>query len=78
MPDLAPGVPSADDDVDVPVEQGIEPGESLGGKTIQLVVPEIGDARLRNSEPLRGRGLTDRSLMADSPGQTAISSRIVS
>src|SRR3990172_5101058 len=58
MPGLVRIVPWANDDVDVPVEQGDESDEPLGRKTTQLVVPEVGDVRLRNTESLRDRSLT--------------------
>src|SRR3972149_6244068 len=58
VPDLVRRVARANDDVDVGGEQGNEPEKPLGRKTTQLVVPEVGDVRLRNTEPLRDRGLT--------------------
>jgi len=51
-------VARANDYVDIPVEQGDEPDESLGRETTQLIVFEVGDVRLRNSEPLRDRDLS--------------------
>lgn len=47
------------DDVDISVEQGDEADESLGRKTTQLIVPEIGNVRLRNSKSLRDSGLAE-------------------
>jgi len=50
-------VPGANDDVDVPAEESDELDKSLRGETTELIVLEIGDVRLRNTEPLRDRSL---------------------
>jgi hypothetical protein len=47
----------------VPVEQGEEPDDPLGGEAPQLVIPKLGDVRLRNAEPLRDRGLSEAILV---------------
>jgi len=57
------GVAGADDDIDVPVEQGDEPDDPLGGEAPQLEIPKLGDVRLRNAEPLRDRGLGEAMLV---------------
>jgi hypothetical protein len=56
VPGFVRGVAGADDDIDVPVEQGDEPEEPLGGEAPQLVIPKLGDVRLWNAEPLHGAG----------------------
>jgi hypothetical protein len=57
VPGFVRSVAGADDDVDVPVEQGDEPDDPFGGEAPQLVIPKLGDVRLRNAEPLRDCGL---------------------
>lgn len=69
VPDLVRSVPRANDDVDVPVEQGDEPNEPLRGKPIQLEVPEVRHVRLRNSKSLRDCRLAKQMAMAGAGGE---------
>ena len=45
------------------VEQGDEPDDPLGGEAPQLVIPKLGDVRLRYAEPLCDRGLGEAMLV---------------
>ena len=63
MTGLTRGIAGTDDDVDVPVEQRDEPDEPLGGVPAQLVVPEVGNVRLRDAETFRDRSLVESMLV---------------
>ena len=56
-------VARAYDNVYVPVEQDQKPDEALGRETTQFIVPEVGDVRLWNTEPLCDRGLVKTKIV---------------
>jgi len=49
-------------DINIPIEQSEKPHKPLGRETTQFVVPEVGNVRLRNTEPFRNRGLAEALL----------------